>query len=267
LVDRRYVTLGPWMLRRALQLEPLLYALGMGGFDRPLPRILAAMGWRLSPVPFFFRVVQGRRFLQGLRAVRRTWWHAALLDAAAWTGVGGAGIAIWQRGRTRRPTSGGIAKEVDDFGGWADEIWEASHGAYAMTAPRDGETLRQLYAGARFLRVRVGTAGWAVVLDTAMREDAYFGNLRVGTIVDCMARPEDAAGVIHAARLYLEHRGVDLIISNQAHPGWTAALRADGFFEGPSNFLLGVSKALGDAIGAGTDLHVNRGDGDGPVNL
>jgi hypothetical protein len=104
-----------------------------------------------------------------------------------------------------------------------------------------------------------------VMLDTAMRDNEYFGDLRVGTIADCLARPEDAGIVIHAARVYLERRGVDLIISNQGHPAWTGALRADGFFRGPSNFLFAASPALG-AAGI-SEYHINRGDGDGPVHL
>jgi len=46
-----------------------------------------------------------------------------------------------------------------------------------------------------------------------------------------------------------------------------SALRADGFFAGPSNFLFAASKGL-TALGVpSADLHMNRGDGDGPVNL
>jgi len=269
LIDRRYAVLGPWMLRRALQIDPLLYALGMGGYDRPLPRMLAAMGWRLSSIPFYFRIVHGGSVLRGLRAVRQNPWRAALFNLAAWTGLGGTGLAAWQRFRTRRPLSEVAAKPVDDFNVWADEIWETSHRAYELTALRDAHTLRQLYppGAARFLKLRVNSAGWAVMLDTSMRDDPYFGDLRVGTIVDSMAKPENAAAVIHAARRYLEQRGVDLIISNQAHPAWAAALKGDGFFEGPSNFLLGASKAFSEALGPKAELHLNRGDGDGPVNL
>jgi hypothetical protein len=158
---------------------------------------------------------------------------------------------------------------VEDFGGWADEIWQAAHRAYGMTALRDRETLRNLYSpsSARFLRLKVGAEGWALVLDTAMQDDPYFGNLRVGTIADLMARPEDAAAVIHAARVYLQRRGVELIISNQGHAAWVKALRADGFLEGPSNFLFGASKALSEVAGPAPGWHVNRGDGDGLVHL
>jgi hypothetical protein len=73
--------------------------------------------------------------------------------------------------------------------------------------------------------------------------------------------------VIHAARTWLERRGVDLVISNQAHAAWRKALRDDGFFQGPSNFLCGVSKPLAELVRSIGETHLNRGDGDGPVHL
>ncbi|HEV3331188.1 MAG TPA: hypothetical protein VG096_09420 [Bryobacteraceae bacterium] len=266
LIDKKYALVGSLLLRSALQKEPLLYALGMGGYQHPLPRMLQAMGWSLSSIPFYFRVVHPTRFLRKIRAARQSRWRGALMDLAAATGAGWIGIHAAQRFRTSR---GGRAtcKEVADYGAWADEIWEASQGAYGMIGLRNAETLRQLYpqASPRFLRLRTGAVGWAVLLDTRMKDDQYFGDLRVGTIVDCLAKPEDAPSVIQAARMYLEQRGVDLIISNQGHPAWSEALRADGFFGGPSNFLFATSPKL-SALGI-SECHLNRGDGDGPINL
>src|ERR1700737_1325346 len=56
-IHRSYAHVGPLMLRSALKAEPVLYALGMGGYQKPLARMLQAMGWNLSSIPFFFRVV------------------------------------------------------------------------------------------------------------------------------------------------------------------------------------------------------------------
>jgi|SRR5579871_451032 len=266
IIDKRYAAIGPLLLRSALQTEPLLYALGMGGFDRPLPRMLQAMGWKLWPVPFYFRVVHPTRFLRQMRALRRNSWRAALMDLAAWTGAGWLGTRFLQR-RSVAQASRPIL--VDDWTKWADEGWNAACACYGAIAQRDAATLRQLYPSStpRFIRLQVKPDRWAVVLDTAMQDDQYFGNLRVGTIVDCLARPEHAPAVVQAARVFLESRGVDLIISNQAHSAWTGALRADGFLEGPSNFLLGASRALTEMLGAINEVHVNRGDGDGPIHL
>src|SRR2546425_8475273 len=55
IIDRRYVGVGLRLLRHALDVQPMLFALGMGGFDNALPRMLRALSWRLWVVPFYFR--------------------------------------------------------------------------------------------------------------------------------------------------------------------------------------------------------------------
>jgi hypothetical protein len=270
-VNRSYARVGPMLIRSAEKTEPLLYALGMGGIDRPLPRMLQAMGWSVIPVPFYFHVVRAARFLRAIRAIRKTRLRAFLMDIAAWTGAGWLLIRNRQR-RHPQPAPRRIhSEETEDFGPWAEEIWSAAQPEYGMTAVRDAGALQRLYPPRepRFLRLRVNSCGWAVLLDTPMQGDQYFGDLRVGTIVDCMADPESDGPerVIHAARRYLEKRGVDLIVTNQSHAAWRDALRAAGFLQGPSNFLFGASNALAALGIPAEEMHINRGDGDGPVHL
>ena len=152
-------------------------------------------------------------------------------------------------------------------------MWDRCSARYAALAVRNSDVLSRLYPAGeeRFLIwkvVRRGEViGWAVALDTAMRDDKYFGDLRVGSIIDTLAQPEDAREVAAAAARALEERGVDLIVSNQCHKAWAQGLRQAGFLEGPSNFILGVSKKLADLSGLLEGFHVNRGDGDGPIHL
>src|SRR5260370_42324179 len=119
-----------------------------------------------------------------------------------------------------------------------------------MIDDRDSETLNILYAatGNRFLCYKVtrgnGVIGWAVLLDTQMRDHKHFGDLRVGSIVDWLALPEQASGGVRAATRVLEVRGVDLIVSNQSHAAWCAALQSAGFLQGPSNFRFAASREL-----------------------
>ncbi len=156
------------------------------------------------------------------------------------------------------------------FAAWADEVWDRSRGEYALLAQRDSATLDELYPASdpRFLRVRAGD-GWAVLLDTQMQGHKQFGDMRVGTVVDCLAPPESAAAVLRAATYLLEQRGVDLIVSNQLHAAWSRALRDSGFRLGPSNYLLALSPAFAAAAGGALpdQFHINRGDGDGPIHL
>jgi len=166
-------------------------------------------------------------------------------------------------------------EEVHQFDGWADELWQRCGSKYFATAVRDSATLNVLYPDDKYIALKIARGsqllGWAVVLDTQMHASKYFGEMRLGSIADCFSSPEDAAAIVHAATDFLQTRGVDLIISNQSHRGWTAALKSSGYFTGPSNFIFAASKGLAELLSPldqnFSELHLNRGDGDGPINL
>src|SRR5512133_2372303 len=63
IVDKAYAAVGAQLLRHAMKTQPFLYALGMGGLENPLPRMLRAMRWGLYVVRFRFRVLRPHRFL------------------------------------------------------------------------------------------------------------------------------------------------------------------------------------------------------------
>jgi hypothetical protein len=264
-VNQAYATLDLRLVGDALAREPLLYALGMGGWDLPLPQMLKRLGWRMCAVPFHFKVVHPFRFLREIGRLRTTPLRRLILDAAAYSGAGWLGLKMMGHARRVPKTRCDTAAS---FAGWADEVYEQSRPDYTLLALRDARTLDQLYptGDPRFLRVRAA-GGWAVLLDTAMEGHKQFGNIRVGTIVDCLAPIDDAVTVIRAATRTLEQRGADLIVSNQLHAAWCAALAGAGFRRGPSNFLFAASPALAALIPEAEDgeLHINRGDGDGPI--
>jgi len=266
-IDRKYAMLALRLVRDALVREPRLYALGMGGFQNPLPQMLKRLGWRICAVPFHFKVVHPFRFLREIQALRTTPARRFLLDAAAYTGAGWLGLRLMGHARRVRNVKSETAAR---FSEWADAVWEQSRTGYTLLAARNSGILDALYppGDPRFLRIRAA-GGWAVLLDTAMEGHKQFGNIRVGTIVDCLAPPEDAATVVRAATRTLEKRGVDLIVSNQLHAGWCQALAAAGFRRGPSNFLFAASPALAALLDDAEDgeFHINRGDGDGPIHL
>jgi hypothetical protein len=274
IVNRAYATLGLRMVRDALAREPMLYALGMGARDKPLPAMLQRLGWSMWDVPFFFKVVHPGRFLRHIRALRTSAVRRAALDLAAFSGAGWLGMkALGLINPFGRRLPRCECELAPGFAPWADEVWERAHLEYALMAQRDAATLEQLYpaSDARFLRVRAA-GGWAVLLETQMRDHRQFGNMRVGTIVDCLAPLESAGAVIRAATGVLEDRGVDLIVSNQMHAAWGQALKESGFGGGASNYLLALSPVLSNiagkiAGGASQEFHFNRGDGDGPIHL
>jgi hypothetical protein len=118
-----------------------------------------------------------------------------------------------------------------------------------------------------------GVVGYVVLQDEHSLASETLGEMRVGTVVDCLALPEHAESVMWLAAQTLENRRVDLMISNQSHPAWGAALRRTGFIEGPSNCLFACTRRLSDGIRMvdpeARELHLNRGDGDWPwgINL
>ncbi len=278
-IDKAYATVAMLLLTHALQRQKLLYALGMGGKDRPLPKMLSAMGWRVQTVPFHFRVCHPQSFLRNLSLLRERPAWRLLSTVASATGVGPLGILSLQASRRKKRTRLGRASTevVTEFDQWANEVWQAHGADYSFVAVRNKPVLTVLYPGEskRYYRLLVQVdgrpAGWVVVLDTQMKDHKQFGSMRVGTIADCFAAPEHADAVIGGATDFLEERGVDLVVSNQAHPWWCSALANSGFLVGPSNFVLATSRDLTKTIescdAAFERVHVNRGDGDGPIHL
>jgi hypothetical protein len=273
IVNRKYANVGMQLVREALRRQPRLFALGMGGRHRPLPRLLEAMKWQVWDVPFYFFVNRPARFLHGIRALRTTWWRRAALDTAAFSGLGWIGACLWNLVGSKTAPAIENAETIKSFSPWANELWNSCTDSYSFLAVRDSATLSLRYpdGSARFhrkvLRRNGRAAGWFVALDTAMRDHRQFGNLRVGTIADVFARPQDATAVIQAAARFLRAQDVDVIISNQMHAAWGDGLRAAGFLQAPSNFALAVSLSLKEFCGDGRGIHMNRGDGDGPIHL
>ncbi len=276
IVNKTYASVGVHLLRHAIQSQPLLFALGMGGFHNPLPQMLKAMGWSLQAVPFHFKVNHPVKFLRNVALLRQSPLRRLAANLAAFTGAGWLGIHAVQRIRSLGTGAAANTEPVASFGEWADEVWQQCQPRYALLACRDRANLNVLYPNDKsFVRLKVSRGsevlGWAVLLDTQMNDNKYFGDMRLGSIADCLTLPENASVVVHAATCFLQDRGVDLIVSNQQHAAWGTALKKGGFFSGPSNFIFAAGKSLTELLSplesTSPELHLNRGDGDGPVNL
>lgn len=280
-VNRAYSLIGARLFTDAMRREPLLFALGMGGGNTQVTGMVRALGWPVYPVPFFFKVVSGNRFLRQIRYLRTTRLRARLLDIAAFSGLGWAVAAGAGALLTRRP-GGSVnaqAEEVERFGEWTDDLWRSCAATYSFAAVRTADVLNRIHPPGRkgLIRLKVLSAGqavgYAVLQDEQSLASETLGEMRVGTIVDVLSRPEHAESVMWLAGQTLEKRRVDVLISNQSHPAWGAALRRAGFIEGPTNCVFAASRPLADLIRevdpAGRELHLNRGDGDWPwgINL
>jgi len=278
IINPDYNFLGLQLVTNALARQPLLFALGMGGYSQALPQLLKAMRWKLGPVSFLFRVVHAGPFLKNIAALRTSKWRCMACDVAANAGLGWLALKFANAVQPgyRLPETV-TCHEVDSFGNWVDDIWEAGRDEHMLTAVRSHSVLNALYPGdeKKFIRLRIlrdeRPIGWAVCLATPMSSHKQFGNMTVGTIVDGFSLPGDAPAVVCCARKALERRAVDVIVSNQSHDSWSSALSQCGFRQGPTNFLFAVSPKLARLLPAFPDavatFHLNRGDGDGPIHL
>lgn len=279
----KYSMLGLRMIRDMLKRQPLLYswAYGGGGDEDAMVQMLKKIGWRMHDTPLCIRVMKPRRFLRLNRYLRTTPKRRLALDALAFSGAGSIGLRALHAGLRLygRKRFTARAELVPEFGPWADEIWQRCRHGYVALAVRDSEVMNTLVpahgwpAGHRLrVRDRGGRdVGWAVALDTQMKADPRFGDLRVGSIIDCLAMPEDAGEVVAAATRWLARRGVDLIVSNQVHPGWVQAFRDNAYIVLPKRRLFAASPELQKALDpfeqSVRGLHMTNLDGHGPMML
>ncbi len=276
IVNKAHAIVGTLLLRDAMQRAPLLYCLGMGGYDRPLPRMLVRLGWAHSLVPFFFRMVNPSHFLRNMQTLRSSRSRKFLMDIAAYSGAGWAGSKLFQGYRALLAPRPAVTEcsEVANFEADANvlqSLWERARQTCSFTAVRDAEALNALYPSAqkhltRLIVKRNGsTIGWAVVGER--RKDAKYGNLRVGSVVDCFALPGELFSVVRGATQKLQRQGFDLILSNQSHQAWGEAFKTAGYLTGPSNFLFAASKKLAELLApfeaTRPRMHLTRADGDG----
>jgi hypothetical protein len=277
----KYGMLGLRLMRDMLRRQPLLFAWGAyGRAGDPMTETLRKTGWLMHPTPICLRVLKPYRFLRLNRYLRNEPKRRLALDALAISGAGSIGVRALHLGL--RLSSGKLlrarAEQVPRFGEWADVIWERCKRAYTAIAVRDSDAMNTLLPGhgwppGLILRVTRGDrdVGWAVVMDTAMHDDVRFGDLRVGSVVDCLALPADAAEVVHAATRWLARRGVDIVVSNQAHPAWAGAFRDNGYvvLQAQRYFVVSpeLQKALAPFEESARGLHMTGMDGHGPMML
>ncbi|MBV9621638.1 MAG: hypothetical protein JO341_11530 [Gammaproteobacteria bacterium] len=275
ILDRRFAAVGLALAQHAQRQADALYSLGMGDVARPLPKLLARLGWRVEPVPFYFRILNGGAVARHLRAFDSTAARRALRRSLAASGLASAGAWAWRvaaRLAGPRRERGLRLVAVDRFDERVDEVQSQCLAAYPALLDRRAVALNIKFPAGdprllRFLLKSEGrVAGWLVLSCNLLRDHKQFGDLRLGCLVDGLCAPHQVAAAVWLASRELAAAGVDLIVSNQAHRAWRRGLRANLFLAGPSNFILARTAAFAPAV-ALPDLHVNRGDGDGPINL
>jgi len=282
-VNPEFGFLGLTVLKHVMRTHPRVYGLGAGGLDQPVARLMVAAGWQARPVPFRFAVFRAGPFLRQIEYLRRrarAWrW---LADAAAATGLGSLGLGLFRLAQAlagRQPrTEGSRVEPVSAWGEWADALWAKAREGYALIGDRSAAALAGLYPDGhphlRRLRVVAAdgtTAGWAVIVVARQRESRFFGNLCLGTLVDCLAAPGREGLVVSHALTEMRRLGADLAVTNHSAAEVLRACDRAGMLRGPSNYFLFLAPALrvqaANAEATGCSVYFTRGDGDGPIHL
>ncbi len=234
IANKRFGMVAGMMLRFMETQGDCQFMVGMGGEDKPLPKLLKAAGWLARPAPFLFKVHRAGRFLTELRMLHRTPARSLAVKAAAWSRAGRGGRnVIAAAGMGGGGDADGFTIEmVTEWGGWADAIWDRFRACCSFAVCRDRRALEAMYDLRRDPRLLVALVrksgepvGWTVSYLTAMRDSEYFGNLKVGAILDGAAAPGDMRATVELTDVSLASRGADLTITNQTHRAWVAAYR------------------------------------------
>ncbi|MBS0377887.1 MAG: hypothetical protein JSS29_05315 [Proteobacteria bacterium] len=276
IIDRRYAMVGLNIVHHAIKQLGPLYCLGMGSLSRPLPRLLQRLEWRVEEVPFYFLVLRGARFARNIRILRTRKRNRVALDLLGMSGIASLGALGWRVARwaTGRGAAGaGIQlRPVAAFDRSSDEIQARCRPEYQGFLDRGQEALAIKFPAGdpRFHRYMVSEGGrdvgWLIATVTRLKDHKQFGDLTLATIVDGLVPKSLLRPALDQLVGHLRRLDADLIVSNQSDSAWCAALRRSMFRRGPSNFVLARSPAFLPEAPLGA-IHMNRGDGDGPINL
>jgi hypothetical protein len=277
-VDPQFSLCGALLLRHAVKQDSLMYGLGGGGETSTVMKMLKRAHFCLHAVPFRFRVLNPSRFLRNIRPLRTSPFRRASLDFASRIPLLPLAANAYHRFKSERGLLRGISLELmPDFGVWADEVWERCCENYSLIAVRDATTLnwRMPPSDDRLSRIKVirrgELLGWVAITNSSFTQHKQFGAMRVGAIIDGLCAPGEEKAMVAAAHVVLRDAHVDLIVTNQCARSWNEALQRNGFLAGPSNFTFAASPRLTDLVGKKDPgferVHINRGDGDGPIHL
>lgn len=267
IVNPRFASVGVRLIRQLQGTHPELFCLGMGGMDKPLPRLLKALSWSIQPIPFFFRVFDGSAFVREVRPLASRPQLRRLLSVLPFAVPAAQHIRAFAAAGPIAPLT-----KVSIWPNTIDQIWTAAAPALSFGAQRTATSLNLAHGlHPRIERFLIGPPNqpqaWFAVLLTHMKDNPYFGNLKVGTLVDFCALPGLEVPALAAITQHLRHAGSQILIANLSQSAWTQAFNRLGFLQAPANYLLALSPALAAKAGNISSFHITRGDGEGPTHL
>ena len=280
LFNKKYNICGLMLLNDAEKKRSNLFCLGMGGYSEKLPQLLRKLNWKLETVPFYFKVCNPNAFLKNIEYLKNTKFKSFIIMIIKNSNLGWLFIKIFFLLLKIsifpfRRTHNIIDEKIEVFDKEADDLWENSKEHYSFIAVRNYEYLKKLYSNKKFIKLKFTknnkVIGWSISLCNKLQNHKQFGNMNLGSIIDCLSLNGYETSVIKKTAETLEKKGAYLIISNQSHDYWKNALKMNSFINGPSNFIFASSKELSEKLinnlKSKCFMHITRGDGDGPINL
>jgi len=279
LFNKKYNICGILLLKDAQKKNSNLFSLGMGGYSEALPKLLKGLSWDLKKIPFFFKVINPYTFLKNINYLKKGIFKSFIVNASAKSGLGWLFIKliffIISLNSLRFKKKSITVDEVEIFNKEVDDVWENAKKNVYFSAIRNEEYLKTLYPDKHFIKLKFSSGnkivGWSISLCNKLQKHKYFGDMKLGSMVDCLSIEGYESSIINKTSNILKKKGADLIVSNQSHLYWQNAFKRNSFISGPSNFIFAssenLSKKLKNIKGREKYIHVTRGDGDGPINL
>jgi hypothetical protein len=257
--------------------------------DPAAVRVFKGLNWRhVGVMPQYARLLNARAVVRvfsangrALLPERWSWmWPVvsqasrglAALASGVVAGVAAAAGRLWHR----RPAGAAIVEERQ-FDASYVELAERVKGKFRVWVCRDERYLASRYGHTlgryRLLACREGTRllGYCLVKLKQFENDSRMGDLRMGTIVDCVADPDDAGVVNWLLRSGVElcrREQMDVVFCSASHREIRRHLRWNGFLGMRGTLHVAFHDRTG---GLGPDVpleawHLMRGDSDADAN-
>ncbi len=278
LPEHRNGLVGPLLIKEASRVLDCALSIFV---EPPVLRILTGMKWAHRGVlPQYLRVLNASAVTRNLQlgGFKGLSVHALARILAGWgLALGQAawlGFSTFSRPRTARAQ----VQEEPRFDESYDELWRAVHDRFGACPARDQRYLQQRYGEQperyRVLGCRQGSRllGYCIVKLRQFSDDERMGNMRVGTIVDCLFDPTSPTvlqSLLEAAVRLFEQEEVHAVLCTASHAAVRQLLRANGFLAIPGNlnFAIHNRTALPIQDVPLDSWHLMRGDSDADQNF
>jgi len=261
--------------------------------ELPVLRILTGLKWvHKGVLPQYLCVLNAGAVLKnlqpsGVEAVRSSDGSSLLRTCVKnrmvrW--LGSASLALGQQvwsglSRLARPTR--IQDEIrreEVFDDSYTELWQSVAGQIGASLVRDRAALEVRF-GAKMERYRLLACrrdnellGYCILKMKNFTNDARMGNMKVGTIVDCLYDPRQSSvlqGLLAEAFQWFRQEGTHVVLCTASLKAIRQVLARNGFFKIPGNlnFAYHIRSSFPmDGIPL-EDWHLMRGDSDADQNF